>query len=454
MDTLHRNSRAVLYFCPDSETQLINTDDEALHWKIDRVSTLQEAQEYLNSYQYNVGLMHVDQLQDQDLINLEDILIQNEDISWIALARDLSLQNKALCTLIKAHCVDYFRLPLEGMQQLDFCLEHANGMAYLRQRTFQTPIQSEQEMVGSSDVMMKLFRTIRRVASVDAPLLITGESGTGKEMIAQAVHERSERSEQPFIAVNCGALPDNLIQSELFGYEKGAFTGATCRKIGRIEAAQNGTLFLDEIGDLPLDQQVNLLRFLQESTIDRVGGTESITVNVRVIAATHVDLSKAVEEGLFREDLFYRLNVISVHSPPLRERSKDIELMAQYFFKLFISDSPHKINGFTRKALSTMSQYSWPGNVRELINRVRRSIVMCEGRMITPQDLGLGDTTQPSMLITLDEARTQAEKNVLTTVLNASHNNVSEASRVLGVSRVTLYRLMRKYHMEESKAHH
>jgi len=298
--------------------------------------------------------------------------------------------------------------------------------------------------------MLGLFRSIRKVAGVDAPLLITGESGTGKEMIARAVHERSPRADGPFIAVNCGALPDNLIQSELFGYEKGAFTGATSRKIGRIEAAEGGTLFLDEIGDLPLDLQVNLLRFLQEKTIDRVGGTEPIAVDVRVVAATHVDLNEAIESDGFREDLYYRLNVLSLNSPPLRERGKDIELLAHYFFKLFISESPHKINGFTRRSLTAMSQYNWPGNVRELINRIRRAIVMCEGKMLTHHDLNLNNPRVQSMLLTLDEARTQAEKDILTTALDASHNNVSEASRVLGVSRVTMYRLMRKYHLEET----
>lgn len=450
MDTLYRNSRAVLYFCPDTETQGIDPEDSTLHWKIDHAKSLQEVRNFLGNTQYNVGLMHVDQLAENEITEVEEILISNDNISWVALARDLSLQNDALCAFIKQHFVDYFRLPLEHLQLLDFGLEHANGMAYLRKRAHSAEPQPEYEMVGSSEVMLGLFRSIRKVAGVDAPLLITGESGTGKEMIARAVHERSPRADGPFIAVNCGALPDNLIQSELFGYEKGAFTGATSRKIGRIEAAEGGTLFLDEIGDLPLDLQVNLLRFLQEKTIDRVGGTEPIPVDVRVVAATHVDLNEAIESDGFREDLYYRLNVLSLNSPPLRERGKDIELLAHYFFKLFISESPHKINGFTRRSLTAMSQYNWPGNVRELINRIRRAIVMCEGKMLTHHDLNLNSPRVQSMLLTLDEARTQAEKDILTTALDASHNNVSEASRVLGVSRVTMYRLMRKYHLEET----
>jgi len=250
---------------------------------------------------------------------------------------------------------------------------------------------------------------------------------------------------EPFIAVNCGALPTNLIQSELFGHEKGAFTGAHQRKIGRIESAAGGTLFLDEIGDLALDLQVNLLRFLQEKTIERVGGTEKIHVDVRVIAATHVDLERAVKEGRFREDLYYRLNVLHLNVPSLREREQDIELLARFFFDKFAKEKNRNVKGFRRDTLQAMNDYEWPGNVRELINRIRRAMVMCDNRLITTADLGLERRLSQRRLTTLDEARTRAEKEAIQYSLRFNRNNVSQAARQLGVSRVTLYRLMEKY---------
>jgi transcriptional regulator with PAS, ATPase and Fis domain len=245
--------------------------------------------------------------------------------------------------------------------------------------------------------------------------------------------------------VNCGALPETLIHAELFGYEKGAFTGAYKRKIGRIEAAQNGTIFLDEIGDLPQQLQVYLLRFLEQKTIERLGGNQSLTSNARVISATHVNLEQAVSDGTFREDLYYRLNVLSIEVPRLAQRDSDIELLARFFLHKFAKEQGSLVSGFSRPALAAMQSYDWPGNVRELINRIRRALVMSENRMITAQDLGLAEIDTRVAIEPLEQVRAHAEEVAVRSCLSQSMNNVSQAAKRLGVSRVTLYRMMDKY---------
>jgi DNA-binding NtrC family response regulator len=247
------------------------------------------------------------------------------------------------------------------------------------------------------------------------------------------------------VVVDCGSLPPTLIQSELFGYEKGAFTGAQQPHKGHIEAATGGTLFLDEIGELPRDLQVNLLRFLQEKTINRLGSARKIPVDVRVIAATHVNLEKAVREGRFREDLYYRLNVIHFSVPALRERDGDIELLADFYFRKFSSEAKFSAKGYSLAALQAMRNHAWPGNVRELINRIRQALVMCENGLIRPNDLGLGAVGIAHKRVPLDDARAAAEKCAIEACLSSARHNVSQAARELGVSRVTLYRLMEKY---------
>lgn len=445
------SSRNLLFFCLEEEKPSFDCSSKELNWNIEKVSSLKDLIYQLKHYTYNVCLVYLNASTSQKVQELEEICAIHPGVCWIALVDDINSEPAAVRRLISEYFSDYFYYPVKNLAQLDFGIEHANGMSYLRKHNSAQQPLTNFEMVGSSDAMLKLFKAIRRVAGVDAPLLVTGESGTGKEMIAQAVHERSERANGPFIAVNCGALPENLIQSELFGYEKGAFTGAQQRKIGKIEAASGGTLFLDEIGDLPLNQQVNLLRFLQEKTIERIGSTEPIHVDVRVVAATHVDLNKAVSDGLFREDLYYRLNVLSLQVPPLRERGDDAILLAQYFFNLFKDEAHHNVGGFTQRALVSIAQHRWPGNVRELINRVRRAIVMCEGRKITHEDLRLTGSDLSFFLPTLDEARIHAERQTILHALNASCRNVSEAARILGVSRITLYRLMRKHGLDSDQ---
>jgi DNA-binding NtrC family response regulator len=278
----------------------------------------------------------------------------------------------------------------------------------------------------------------------DAPVFISGESGTGKELTALAIHARSARRDQPFVAINCGAIPPHLLQSELFGYERGAFTGANQRKIGRVEAADGGTLFLDEIGDLPLESQASLLRFLQERKIERLGGQTSTAVDVRIISATHVDMQTAMLEGRFRADLYHRLCVLQIDEPPLRVRGKDIELLANHMLERFRRDASRRLRGFSPCAIAALHNYAWPGNVRELINRVRRAIVMSEGRQILASDLELGDYVEAAPT-TLAQAREAAERQAIEVALLRHRGRLGEAADELGISRVTLYRLLTAY---------
>ena len=374
-------------------------------------------------------------------------------VQWIALLPPACLEDHRIAGHVAHHFFDFLTLPVEENRLLS-SIGHAYGMSELLERAIVQPVlfTDEEQMVGTSDSMRELFQNIRKVAQSDAPVLITGESGTGKELTARAIHERSSRAKGSFAAIDCGAIAPTLIHSELFGYEKGAFTGAGHRKIGRIESAESGTLFIDEIGDLPIDLQGSLLRFLQESTIQRVGGTQPITVNVRVIAATHIDFEQAVKQGRFREDLYYRLNVLRLHMPPLRERGADIEVLAQFFLGQFLKETRKHVRGYTTKAREVMRQHSWPGNIRELINRVRRAIVMCDGQWITPHDLDLDKvSTDVNTLIQLDAAREKAERQAIDHAIKLCSHNYSAAARMLGVSRPTLYRLLDKHRLAQQQ---
>ena len=301
---------------------------------------------------------------------------------------------------------------------------------------------------GRSPAIEATIASILKYAPVDLPVLITGETGTGKEVVARALHGQSARCERPFVAINCGALPPSLVQSELFGHERGAFTGASARQIGRFEAAADGTVFLDEVGDLPPEAQISLLRLLQEGTLERVGSTQSVKVNVRVLAATHVDLEMAVAQGRFREDLYYRLNVLRLRMPALRERGDDVELLAQEFLDLFRARHRCRARGFGRSARRAMREYAWPGNVRELMNRVQRAAVVAESALIDAADLDLkGEARVQPGSAGLDVTRVAAERDAVVACLRASRFNISECARRLKVSRVTVYRLCKKHRL-------
>lgn len=317
--------------------------------------------------------------------------------------------------------------------------------------------EDEPYMVGSSSAMRGVFSIIRKFASVDAPVLVTGETGTGKELAAHAIHERSSRAQGPFVAINCAALPPTLIASELFGHEKGSFTGAHERRIGRIEAAEGGTVFLDEIGDLAPEMQVLLLRFLQDRTIDRIGARKPITVDTRVIAATNADLAKAMEEGRFREDLYYRLNVLVIDMPPLRARQDDIDLLCTFFVQKLAAEMGRTIRGIDEDGQQAIRDYHWPGNVRELIACIRRAVVMAEGEKISLPDLGLPTSSKgrPYSIeiksVSLEEARNMAEGHLIREALQSNNQNIKKAALELKVSRPTLYRLMEKHMIHVSK---
>ena len=339
--------------------------------------------------------------------------------------------------------------------ELKLSLKHAFYLSELEKdyRALQQTLNSEifEHMLGSSPQMREVFSSIRKVATTEAPVLILGESGTGKEMAALGIHRRSARNGGPFIAINCGAIPENLLESELFGHEKGAFTGAHTQRPGRIESAAGGTLFLDEVGELPLNLQVKLLRFLQEQCIERVGGRKEIRVDTRIIAATNSDLSKALKEGQFREDLYYRLAVVVLRLPPLRDRVGDIHILAQAFLKKFGGESGKPRVKFAPGALLALEKYSWPGNVRELENRIRRAVIMSEGAQVTASDLELQEieTAIASEPRTLKEAREALERDLVLRALRRHNGKIAPAAADLGISRPTFYELMEKLDIQK-----
>jgi len=297
-------------------------------------------------------------------------------------------------------------------------------------------------LIGNSPAMHSLYGTIRKVAGSDAAILIIGESGTGKELVARTIHTESSRTGRPFVAINCGAIPENLLESELFGYEKGAFTGATTQRRGRIEFAAGGTLFLDEIGELPLALQVKLLRFLQDHVIERVGGRETIQMDARVIAATHRDLTDSIATGTFREDLYYRLRVITITVPPLRERGHDVMLLAQAFLERDAAEEKKPLKGFSPEAWDALRMYQWPGNIRELENRVKRAVIMAEGRLVSPVDLELSSPVQQTP--SLRAAKEQTEREMVLAALKKHNGNITRAAAELGLSRQALHEIIVK----------
>jgi len=379
-------------------------------------------------------------------------LLSHSRVGWVAICNPTHIEDAGVLQLIRDYFFAYVTLPRSNDRIID-AIGHAHGMASLHERAWneQPNAHAEDHMIGSCDAMLALFKSIRKVAMTDAPVLISGESGTGKELTALAIHARSTRHNRPFIAINCGAIPAHLLQSELFGYERGAFTGANQRKIGRVEAADGGTLFLDEIGDLPLESQASLLRFLQERTVERLGGHAATPVNVRIISATHVDMQAAMIDGRFRADLFHRLCVLQIEEPPLRERGKDIGLLAHCILERFKKDASRRVRGFAPDAIAAINTYAWPGNVRELINRVRRAIVMSDGRQIRAVDLELTEHAEEAP-ISLARAREAAERQAIELALLRHRGRLGDAAKELGISRVTLYRLLATHALRVAKA--
>ena len=421
----------------------------AAGWDVRIAPDLLAAHRLMQEQPFAVALMVPGKIHDDACAEVDDFVRTHHSVEWIGVFEPALVETPRCRDLILDHLFDHHTTPVD-IVRLAMTLGHAHGRAVLRRaaQSSQSPGR-DPSIVGNSVAARELLRQILRVAKVDAPVLVCGESGSGKELAAQAIHRHSSRANGPFVAVNCGAIQATLIQSELFGHAKGAFTGATQEGRGLIEAANGGTIFLDEIGDLALDLQINLLRFLQEKTINRVGSTKSILVDARVIAATNVDLEKAVAAGRFREDLFYRLNVVPLKVPPLRDRQVDVGPLAEHFFEQFAREKAAKLKGFSRRSMVALSEHPWPGNVRELMNRVRRAMVMAEGHLISPVDLGLEERDVTRGWDALEEARTRAERGAITVSLQHAGKNVTAAAKQLGVSRMTLYRLMAKHGIGE-----
>jgi DNA-binding NtrC family response regulator len=424
--------------------------DAAMHdWEIRSVSNLGDAGRELRNDRYLVGLLMHDREQHRPA-DVDTFLRRHSHMQWVGVFNPRDLESAPCRDLVVEHLCDYHTAPVDPVR-LAYTLGHAHGWAMLRRRPGAVDVLDDpaSPLIGGCDAIARLRAQVSRVAKVAAPVLIWGESGSGKELTAQAIHAQSDRAAGPFVPINCGAIAPSLIHSELFGYERGAFTGAARAKAGLIESADGGTLFLDEIGDLPKDLQANLLRFLQEKTICRLGSTRNIRVNVRVIAASHVQLQQAVASGAFREDLYYRLAVLPVTVPPLRERRDDLVTLAEHFFHVYASEKSPRLKGFSNRAIEAILDHDWPGNVRELINRVRRALVMSDGRLIMPEDLGLTRGIMAPTPAALDDTRMRSERRALRECLDRSGHNVSRAARDLGVSRTTMYRLLSKHGMRE-----
>jgi DNA-binding NtrC family response regulator len=362
-------------------------------------------------------------------------------LPWVALISPDMPTHDALINRILEASIEYFTTPVD-VDRLVETLARIGG----DQPLIAEP--SDIGVTGRSPAICTVVASIRKYAPVELPVLITGETGTGKEVAARALHGLSARGDRPFAAINCGALPPNLVQSELFGHERGAFTGANARRIGHFETAAGGTVFLDEVGDLPLDAQTSVLRFLQEGTLERVGSSQLIKLDVRVLAATHVDLEKAVEQGRFREDLYYRLNVLRLRMPALREREDDVVTLAQRFLDAFREQHSSRARAFSASARRAMLDFAWPGNVRELLNRVQRAAVVAEDSLISVDDLDLSDVlSKRAAHSSLGSTRVAAERDAVMECLRESRFNVSECARRLKVSRVTIYRLCKKHQL-------
>lgn len=349
---------------------------------------------------------------------------------------------------------DFYAKPID-IDQLGLIVARAFHLHALESENRRLEVQASAggtvlgSMITASPEMLKVARTIERVAPADVSVMLLGASGTGKELLAKAVHEKSRRAGKPFVAINCAAIPENLLEAELFGYERGAFTGAVKTTPGKIELAGGGTLFLDEIGDVPLPLQVKLLRFLQERVIERIGGRTTIAVDVRIVSATHQDLDTMQAEGRFREDLFYRLAEMVVKIPSLHARAGDAVLLARHFVRRFARDLGSPVTGLAPDAIEAIDSYGWPGNVRELENRLKRAVIMAEGKLIGALDLDLpGLSEEAFAALNLRAARETADRRAIHQALTRTDSNISATAKLLGISRPTLYDLMKQYRLQ------
>lgn len=444
-------SRNLLVFRRSQHVNRLLNDLKTAQWEVYIIDNFQQVSQIIKKKTFYVGLCLLEgACSPKELSDLELLLQSYPWINWLmGLPQELTPEggvNTSESKLTVKYCFDSVKVPIVTKELL-ITLDQAYRNNEISV-PYQSPINdfpSRFGIIGNSPAMSRIFSLLEKVAKEDCSVLIQGETGTGKDLVAEAIHEHSNRAEGPFIAINCGMYTKDLIRAELFGYEKGAFTGAYQKNIGRIEAANGGTLFLDEIGDLPIEQQVNLLRFLEERRIERIGGKQKTAVDVRIIAATHVDLKEAVKKNTFRQDLFYRLQILQVKMPPLRERENDIELLAWYFFNKYSLGRHYKTTGFTPDSIELMKNYPWPGNIRELMNSIRQAVVTSENELLTPTDLGIDRRMSRRKMKTLAEARNVTDRLLISTTLRYSNYNLSFAAKSLGISRVSLYRLIAKY---------
>lgn len=382
---------------------------------------------------------------------LEEIMSLAPDIKVIVVTGNDDRQNAVKSIGLGAY--DFYLKPVES-ETLSLVVSRAHSLYELEaeNRELQQPGEDSplRGIIAASPQMLKACRMAEKVADTNTTVLVRGESGTGKELIARAIHEMSSRAKGRLVAINCAAIPEHLLESELFGYEKGAFTGATKQTRGKIEYADGGTLFLDEIGDLSAALQAKLLRFLQERLIERVGGRQEIPVDLRVVCATHQDLEAGIAGGRFREDLFYRISEVTIALPPLRERSGDAIILARAFLAKYNHQFSRNIRGFTKDGLEAIERHDWPGNVREMDSRVKRAVIMAEGQRLDALDLDLGSANaEEGLAISLQEVREQAESQAIRQALIKVNGNVSQAAKLLGVTRPTLYGLLDKYNLKK-----
>ncbi|HEC17049.1 MAG TPA: PEP-CTERM-box response regulator transcription factor [Sedimenticola sp.] len=380
---------------------------------------------------------------------LEEILALAPDTKVIVVTGHDDRSNAVRAIGLGAY--DFYEKPIDP-DLLNLVVERAARLHHLEQqnrllmsRQAASPLEG---VIAVNPEMLKVCRSVEKLAPTNVSTLVLGESGTGKEVLVKALHQLSDRSDKRLVAINCAAIPETLLESELFGYEKGAFTGAVKTTPGKIELADGGMLFLDEVGDLPAALQAKLLRFLQERVIERVGGRQEIAVDVRVVCATHQDLVKQIKEGRFREDLYYRINEATILVPPLRERRDDAVMLARAFLQRFANEMGQAAREFSREALEAIEHYGWPGNVRELENRVKRAIVMADGPQITVEDLELSAPEVEAEPFNLRIVREEAERRAVVRALSFTGNNVSRTAEMLGVTRPTLYNLVRKFGIE------
>ncbi len=388
---------------------------------------------------------------------LREILKKAPDTKVIIVTGNNDRENALKAIQMGAY--DYYLKPV-NMNELKVILQRAFHLSKIESENLKLHKMLDKEigyagMIGQSPEMQKVFETISKVATTDVAVLVTGESGTGKELVARAIHDKSSRNKGPFIPINCGAIPETLLESELFGYEKGAFTNAYAQQKGKFEYADKGTLFLDEIGEMSPNLQAKLLRFLQEKKIQRVGGRKDIEIDTRVIAATNIDLNIAMKDHKFRDDLFFRISVITINVPPLRDRGLDIKLLANIFLERYKVIFNKKIKGISQSAMCEIEKYPWPGNVRELENKLQKAVITTESSIIEPHNLGLGAQSKEILSgvtsekrdkgVTLKEARKRLEMDLISNVVERHSGNIKRASEELGISRPTLYDLIEKY---------